>query len=110
MALFFQSGKYGNMNTTYYTTMGYYVITFVSEAYTLQEHTACYVQISTAGELFFKTQYLNCMQENTKWYWEQKQQQNIIIVSTHTIAHPCLDVMVVKYVHDIPISVCNRNH
>ena len=30
--------------------MGYYVIKFVSEAYTLQEYTTCDVKISTAGE------------------------------------------------------------
>ena len=24
--------------------------------------------------------------------------------------HPCLDVVTVKYVHDIPKSICNRNN
>ena len=36
MAAFFQTGKYGAINTTYITTMGYYVIKLFSEAYTLQ--------------------------------------------------------------------------
>ena len=32
-----QTGKYGAINTKYTTKMGYYVIEFMSEAYTLQE-------------------------------------------------------------------------
>ena len=24
--------------------------------------------------------------------------------------YPCIDVVVIKYVHDIPISIWNRNH
>ena len=49
------------------------------------------------------------MQEKTKCYWEQKNQQQFIIVPTHTIAHPCFDVIIVKYIHDIPRSDYNRN-
>ena len=37
MAALVQSVKYGSINTTYTTTMGYYVIKSVSEAYKLQE-------------------------------------------------------------------------
>ena len=40
---------------------------------------------------------------------EQKQHQQVIIVPTHTILHPCLDFMAVKYFHEIPRSVCNIN-
>ena len=54
MDLLVQSGNYGVTNTTYYTTMGYYVIKFVSEAYKLQEDNSCVVKISTAGELVVK--------------------------------------------------------
>ena len=43
----------------------------MSEAYTIQEETTCNVKISTSGELFSKAKYMNCMQENTKCYWEQ---------------------------------------
>ena len=39
MAGLVQSGKYGVMNKIDYITMGYYVIKFVSEAYTLQKDT-----------------------------------------------------------------------
>ena len=49
------------------------------------------------------------MQEEANWYWEQKNKQQVIIVTTRTIVHPCLYVVAVKYVHDIPRSGCNRN-
>ena len=54
MAALVQTNKYGDINTTYTTTMGYYVIKFMSEAYTLQEETAYSGQISTSGELVAK--------------------------------------------------------
>ena len=41
--------------------MGYYVIKLLSGYYTLQEETTCDGKISTAGELFFKAQYMCCM-------------------------------------------------
>ena len=84
------------MNTIDSTTMGYCVIKFVSESYTLQEDTTFHGKISTYGELFVKVHSLMCMQENTKWYWEQKHQQQVIIFPTGNIVHPCLDSMVVK--------------
>ena len=102
MASLIQPGKYGAVNTTDTSKMGYYVIKFVSEAYTLQEDTTCYIQIMPAGELFFKAQYLSFMKEKTNWYWGQKNQQQIITYPTWTIVHPCIDVVEVKYVHDIP--------
>ena len=36
-----QSGKYGDINTTYTPKMGYSVIKFVSEAHPLQDDTKC---------------------------------------------------------------------
>ena len=56
---------------------------------------------SFSSELVVQDQYSSCMQENKSWYWEQKQKQQVKIVPTHTIVHPCLDLMVVKYVHGI---------
>ena len=50
------------------------------------------------------------MQENKKCYWEQKNHQQVIIFPTRTIAHPFLDVVAVKYVHDIPKIVCNSKN
>ena len=42
------------------------------------------------------------MQEKKKWYWEQKQHQQVIVVPTSTIVHPYLDIFLVKDAHDIP--------
>ena len=89
--------------------MGYYVINFVSEAYTLQEYTTHGGKIFSSGEIVVKAQYLRCMQENTNWYWEQKNQQQVIIFPTRTIVHQFLDVMAVKDVYDTPKIICNRN-
>ena len=50
-----KSSKYGATNTTDITTMGYYLIRFVSETYNLQDDTTCDRQISAAGEIFFNT-------------------------------------------------------
>ena len=44
--------------------MGYYVINFVSYAYTLREDTTCDRQIISSGELVVKAHYLGYMQEN----------------------------------------------
>ena len=96
------------MNTTDTETNGFYVIMFQSEAYTLQDNTKIDVQIITAGELVFKAQYLCSMQVDTNFYWDQHPQQHVITVTTHTIPHPRLEVISVKYFHAIPQSVCNR--
>ena len=47
------------------------------------------------------------MQENTNWYWEQQLLQQTIIVPTHTILNPYLDVIKVRYIQDIPKNVFN---
>ena len=69
LASLVQSGKYCSMNIAYTSTMGYYVIKVVLEAYTLQEDTKCNKQIISSGELVVKSQYLSCMQVKTNWYW-----------------------------------------
>ena len=109
MASLVQSGNNDTMNRTYTSTMGYYVITLVSEIYTLQDDTTCDIQISSAGELVVKAQYQICMKENINWYWDQKQHQKVIIVPTFKFLHWCLDVVAVRDVHGITRSVCNRN-
>ena len=88
MAFLVQSSTYGTMNTTDSTTMGYFVIQFVAGAYTLEEEKICDVRISTACELVAKAKYLSCTKENTKRYWEHKNQKQILNVSTCTIIHP----------------------
>ena len=81
------------------------MIKLPSEAYTLQYETTCDGKIISAGELVFKAKYLSCMQEKINWYWQQKKQQQVITVTTKTIVHPCLDIVAVKDVHDISISI-----
>ena len=39
-----------------------------------------------------------------------KNQQQVIIAPKRTIVHRCLDIEAVKDIHDIPKSICNRNH
>ena len=39
----------------------------------------------------------------------EKQQQKSTVIPTHKIIHPCLDIIVVKCIHNIPRIVCNRN-
>ena len=60
--------QYGAINTTDTTKMGYYRIKFISEPYKLKEETMCYEQTSTDDELFFKSQCMTCIQDNTKGY------------------------------------------
>ena len=59
--------------------MGYYVIKFVSETYTLQYDNTFNEKIISAGELVLKALCLSCIQENTNCYWEQKNQQQVFI-------------------------------
>ena len=49
MSALLKTGKCFSVNTTYITTISYYVIKFLSEAYTLQEDTTCYGKINTSG-------------------------------------------------------------
>ena len=79
--------------------MGYYVIKFISEPYTLQEETVCNRKISIVGELVVKAQYMNYMQDNKKIYWGGKTQQKNIIGPSCTIVHPRLDVTTVAEVN-----------
>ena len=81
---------------------------FKLEAYILQDNTTIDGQILTSGELIVKAQYLCSMQEITNWCWDQYPQQQVITVPTRTIIHQQLDVTAIKYIHDIPKSVCNR--
>ena len=104
-----QSGMYGDNNTADNTTNGFYVIRFISEAYTLQNNTTIDGQVISDGELFVKAKYLCSMQENTNWYWKQQPLQQTIIVPTRTILHPRLYVIIRRYVQDIPKNLCSRN-
>ena len=108
MSLLIESVKYGAINTTYTTNIGFYVIMFTSELYTLQDSTTIVGQIITSGKLVVKSQYICSMQVDTNWYWCQHPQQHVITVPTCTILHPRLEVNEITYIHDINKSVCNR--
>ena len=58
MASLVQSNKYGDINTADTTLHVYYVIEFISEAYTLQNNTTIDGKIISAGELVVKAQHL----------------------------------------------------
>ena len=55
-----------------------------------------------------KAQYLCSMQVKNNWYWDQHTQQQVIIVTTHTILYPRLEVNAITDIHNISKSVCNR--
>ena len=69
MAAWVQTGLYGAINKIDTAIMGYYVIKFMSVYYTLQEETMFDGKISNSGELVAKSQYMNCIQDNMKFYW-----------------------------------------
>ena len=108
MAPLVQSGMYGAINIDDTTTNGFYVIQYLSEAYTLQNNTTIDGQVISDGELVVKAKYICSMQENTNRYWKQQPPQQTIIVTTRTILHPRLDVITIRYVQDIPNNVCDR--
>ena len=79
-ASFFQSYEYGTTSTTYPTKLGYYVVKYVSEAYILHDNTTCNGKISTAEKLVVRCQYIICMKAKTKWYWDQKEHKNSLLL------------------------------
>ena len=48
--------KYGNINTVDITTLGYYVVKYASDDFTLQEDTTTDGQVSKAGELTVRSE------------------------------------------------------
>ena len=108
MASLVQSGTYGAINTNDTTANRLHLIQFISEESMIQNNTIIDRQVIYAGELVAKTEYICSMQENTNWYWRKQPLKQTIIVPTHTILHPLLDVITIRYVQDIPKNVCNR--
>ena len=72
MASLVQSGMCGDIYTDDTITDGFYVIKFISEAYTLQNNKTIDGLVIYAVELVVNAQYLCSMQENTNWYWKQQ--------------------------------------
>ena len=113
MASFVQSVIYVAINIDDTTSNGFYVIKFISEAFMLKNNTIIYGQVISAGELVVKAKYIFSVQENTNWYCKQKPLKQTIIVPTRTILHPCLDVIIIRYLQDIPTNILsgmNQKH
>ena len=98
---------YGFINAYDTTTNGSYVIQFISVAYTLQNNTQIDGRFISSDELVVRAQYLCSTQENYNWYWKQQSLQHNSIVPKCTIIHPCLDVIIITYVQDVPKTVCD---
>ena len=109
MASSVQIFMYGAINTYDTTTNGFYVIKFISYAYTLKSNTIIYGQVISAGKLVVKARYLRSIQENTNWYWKQQPLQRNIISPTRTIIHTRLDVIIIRYAKEIPRKLFIRN-
>ena len=69
------------------TSYGFYVIPFISDAYTLQSNNKIYEIFISSGDLVVKSQYLCSVHENTNWYWKQQPLQQTIILPTRIIRH-----------------------
>ena len=82
--------------------MVYYVVKFLSEQYMLQYYKTVNKQVIKVGELILKAEYIIIMKSRKTWYWQQLETKDSVVVATHTIVHPCLDVSTIKYVADIP--------
>ena len=50
------------------------------------------------------------MQEKTNRFWKQQPLQQTIIVPTHTLLRPRLDVITIIYVEETPKNICIRIH
>ena len=58
-----QTGKYGATNSEDPTTLGYYVVKYVSDNFTLQEDITNDGKVSNPGELLVKAKYPIIMKE-----------------------------------------------
>ena len=96
-----QFGKYCDINATDPTTILYYVIKYLSEPYILQEYQTTDGQVIKAGEPLFKPEYLSLI-KSKYIYWQQHVTNHSVIISTHTIFHPCLEVSVMKILKTFP--------
>ena len=109
MASLVQLGMYSAIKTDDTTTNLFYAIQFISNTYTIKSNITIDGQGIYAGELVVKAQYLCSMQENTNCYWKQQPLQQTVKVSKHTILHPRLEVIIIRYVQYITKKLCSRN-
>ena len=88
--------------------MGYYVIKYLYEPYTLKEDQTTYGQVSKSGELVVKSQYLSIIKTKTDLYFQQNRMNQSVIISTRTIVHPFIKVSVTKIDSGIHRSICDK--
>ena len=93
-----QNFQYGTINKTDSRKMGYYVIKFFSEAYTLQENKTCDGKIIAAGELFFRSKYLICMKYKQSGNGNKKRNKKMLLYQHEKIVHQCMNIMSVTEV------------
>ena len=110
MASISQLGKYGYINAEDTTTIRYYAIKYLSEQCTLQEDQTTYGQVSNAGKLLVKSEYLSLMKSKTNWYWKEHGTNQSVIISTRTIVSPCLEVSFIKNSAYITSIIRNKNN
>ena len=79
MSSLVQLSKYGTINTADPTIMGYYVINYRSEPYTLKKDQTTDGQVSKAHELAVKAEYLSFMKEKN-WYCQQYGMNQSVII------------------------------
>ena len=75
-----KNGQYGAIDTTDTTTMVYYVIKLLSDAYKLQEYTTCDGLISTAANLVVKSQHMNFIQDNKSGIRKNHNKKTILLL------------------------------
>ena len=54
MASLAKTGKYGDINAAYSTTMEYYVVKYVYDDFTLKDYTTADRQVSKVGKCFVR--------------------------------------------------------
>ena len=71
MSALVQNGKYGAINTVDPTTIGYYIVKFLSGTCILQDDKKIDMQVIKAGELIPKADCLSILKANINCYWQQ---------------------------------------
>ena len=69
MSALVQNGKYGAINNSDLTTMGYYAVKFLSKPYRLQDDKKVYKQVIKSGEIIVKAEYISITKTITNCYW-----------------------------------------
>ena len=72
MASLVQSDIHSDINTEEPTTIGYYIVKYVSSTFILQDDITSGRQGSNAAKLDVQTECLIIMKEKSNWYWEHK--------------------------------------